>query len=1253
MARFCRGGQVAEETLEKLQHEFSSLDVALNVLAQDYHNGGLSKHAVCEKLAQLVYLADAHGDTISRVSEKLSKISHTGDSSQKRGKKGNAGQRQKKPRKHDYLKDFDIKMEKQMARDRPFHPFARRIKRSTGPPALDSANDIHSGFRPTLAEIKGSPGVLIPRSRYNELKSNTMTSRWARMFFRLVGGKIPQGELTLEDDAPNLDDLRAPEPRHYFEPNHDKAPKEDAFISEQKEPEEVSAILSRRAQEEAELCIGPDRNLDYVRLRAALVGGSDRLNKLLLGRLPYQVLLELKANGPSKILGLPSSFQVPLLGDVVNSALLGEAQRCRKAWLRRPLPLSDDALHATSLGGELLDGVSPVFSKHSGDLIPVTYRGLDAEEEQHPRIDAQLNLDDAPHWNAWLRMVPNIEVFRQLLSMFSSGLLDGFPWGCHNVVLGGSAVTACLALPSKMLYTYGNVLREASIWERSQGIVHKTMVQAFGAGPGSFRAATLILGFVAPNGKDEQMLAELKTKLYHKTSDAAPFNLGDIDVFFSGPTKEAAAEEMARVYEALQTAICRQTANHSSDDVLHVGVRTPNSVTLCPMFPYRHVQLVLRVAEHFSEHLAFADLDCTAVCYDGHNVWAAPRAKRAFETGYNLVSNHTINTKKDCAARIAKYCQRGWGSVIYELCRHEPRCDVCIDSKTRRKLDEARKLVMKPPRFSTGRRYEGLQEDIDTDIAVDLSGVGYDHLHLPRGPQVTPAAISRLLGFQNQEERVIQRMSASDLWKDLVEWRRERKPQIAGEDHDHAGGSKHAGPCYCCGAHCAQDIGGTSASEGRTQVVHICGDCEKRDGDRRAQKTNLSGYTAVVTGGRCKIGYEVCLKLLRCGAFVVVTTRFPRCAAQKFLNEQDALDWIGRLHVYGLDFTHFGMLSGFLTQINGHYKPDILVNNAAQTIRRPPEYYVGLIEEEARLLEPNEESVREIQVSDVVRELGSDPWQGKKETKGSKNRKELKRKPDAEASDETPGGPLALADSIGSNHVVALADSIGSNHVVEVMSDKAALAVNSSKTSSAESSLWFGHELADKDVEKFFPHGQQDLHGEQLDLRPSTSWTSTVSKGDITGRELLEVLAVNAAAPFMLFQGLIPLLRQGHAAGCHGRFIVNVTSAEGVFSVDGSSSKTSEHPHTNMAKAALNMLTKTSAPELATFGVYCTAVDPGWVSMMRPGDPNVASRPLPPLSEKDGAARVVAPILDGVNALSEGRSPVYGVLLRNFNIVPW
>eukprot|EP00746_Dinoflagellata_sp_MGD_P167890 gnl/MRDRNA2_/MRDRNA2_98856_c0_seq1.p1 gnl/MRDRNA2_/MRDRNA2_98856_c0~~gnl/MRDRNA2_/MRDRNA2_98856_c0_seq1.p1 ORF type:complete len:1265 (+),score=232.74 gnl/MRDRNA2_/MRDRNA2_98856_c0_seq1:84-3878(+) len=1263
------GADGIADLLNKLEHDFLHIDAALCLLTWKYHNGGLPKNAVGEELVQLTHFADSYKGALSSVSGKILKFADLGSAAWKHRKehKGPRGNK-KKPMKHEYLKGIDIKMERQMARDRPFNPFRPPVKRFIAPRGFYFANDVHSGFKVPLMEIKQSPGVLMPRSRYIYMKSTAATARWALIFTAVMGRRFGTacgaykkdsdfeymythsenkfaeeigndicetiGEEARKAIAKEIDtEVEEEVSRKFVQGCNPEckcngateietsarsaigaALREAAFASEHTEPEEVSAILSRRAQDEAQRCIASDRSLDHVQLRAALIGGSDRFNKLLMGRLPYHVLLDLKAKDPWRVLGLPSSVKVPLLGDVVNTALLGESQQCRKAWLRRPLPLlaEEESLIATSMSPELQGGMLPMFSTTSGKLHALQYRGLDTEEKKHPRVESLNAVTQQSQ--EWLQVVPNIEMFRCLLSLFSSGLLDGFPWGCRHVVLGGSAVTACLALPVSMLQNYGKHVQQAAIQEQLRSIVHKTIVKTLRGGPGSVQAATLILDFAAPNNDDKKIMAEMKKKLYHDDTGAAPFNLGDIDIFFSGSSKEDAAEEIATVYQALKSAIRRQSSHGPPEDVMHVSVRTPNSVTLCPKFPYRHVQLVLRIAEHFSEHLAFADLDCTALCYDGCNVWAAPRAKRAFETGYNLVSNHMLTTRKDCVSRIAKYGQRGWGSIVYELCRHEPRCDVCIDVKTQKKLDEARRLMRKPPRFCMRRSYEGNSEDIEVDVAVDLSGGGYDHLHLPRGPQVTPATVIRLLDLQNQQQRVIQHVSTSVVWKDLVEWRREKKLQISGEDHNHAQvtNNESAGSCYCCGARFEQ-VEIKSEAAGRKQIVHRCVACEKRDGSRRSQTGNLSGYTAVVTGGRCKIGYQVCLKLLRCGAFVVATSRFPRCAAQKFLKEADASDWAPRLHIYGVDFTHFGMLSGFLDQIKSHYNPDILVNNAAQTIRRPPEYYAEVIEEEVRFSKGDEECAGGMKVHDVVRELGNNPWNIHDGT-----------------SAETPGSSSAAA----------------------VISELP-LAVHPSTNLLTDSPHWSGEKTSSIDVKKVFPRGEYDLHGEQLDLRPCTSWTSTLCRGDISGRELLEVLAVNVAAPFMVFQELLPILRRSQAAGCNGCFIVNVTSAEGVFSADGSSAKTSEHPHTNMAKAALNMLTKTAAPELATFGVYCVAVDPGWVSMMRPGDPSNVSRPLPPLSEEDGAARVVAPILDGVETLNKGQSPVYGVLLRNFSVVPW
>jgi len=171
-----------------------------------------------------------------------------------------------------------------------------------------------------------------------------------------------------------------------------------------------------------------------------------------------------------------------------------------------------------------------------------------------------------------------------------------------------------------------------------------------------------------------------------------------------------------------------------------------------------------------------------------------------------------------------------------------------------------------------------------------------------------------------------------------------------------------------------------------------------------------------------------------------------------------------------------------------------------------------------------------------------------------------------------------------------------------------------------------------------FPPNRVDQYGEQLDLRTKTSWNTRTE--EVSPFEMLEVQLVNTTVPFLLLSQLASLL------GKSGRsFVVNVTSQEGQFSV----SKTGEHVHTNMAKAALNMMTKTVAEDLAARGVYVNSVDTGWVSRMRPGEPSFTST-FVPLSIRDGAARVLDPIFTGFQAKE---TPQFGFLFKNFVSVPW
>jgi NAD(P)-dependent dehydrogenase (short-subunit alcohol dehydrogenase family) len=99
--------------------------------------------------------------------------------------------------------------------------------------------------------------------------------------------------------------------------------------------------------------------------------------------------------------------------------------------------------------------------------------------------------------------------------------------------------------------------------------------------------------------------------------------------------------------------------------------------------------------------------------------------------------------------------------------------------------------------------------------------------------------------------------------------------------------------------------------------------------------------------------------------------------------------------------------------------------------------------------------------------------------------------------------------------------------------------------------------------------------------------------------------------------------------------------------------KTTRHPHTNMAKAALNMMTRTSAADYESDGIHMNSVDTGWVTDEDPA--HIAARKVveerfhPPLDIVDGAARIVDPITDGVNTGAH----VWGQFLKDYRPTDW
>ena len=137
--------------------------------------------------------------------------------------------------------------------------------------------------------------------------------------------------------------------------------------------------------------------------------------------------------------------------------------------------------------------------------------------------------------------------------------------------------------------------------------------------------------------------------------------------------------------------------------------------------------------------------------------------------------------------------------------------------------------------------------------------------------------------------------------------------------------------------------------------------CADLNFTKRTELADLRGRVALLTGGRVKIGYQAGLKLLRCGAQLIVTTRFPRDAATRYANEPDFDQWGDRLEIFGLDLRHTPSVEAFCRELlETRDRLDFIINNACQTVRRPPDFYAHMMEGETATLSRMPEHVRRL-----------------------------------------------------------------------------------------------------------------------------------------------------------------------------------------------------------------------------------------------------------------------------------------------------
>jgi NAD(P)-dependent dehydrogenase (short-subunit alcohol dehydrogenase family) len=358
----------------------------------------------------------------------------------------------------------------------------------------------------------------------------------------------------------------------------------------------------------------------------------------------------------------------------------------------------------------------------------------------------------------------------------------------------------------------------------------------------------------------------------------------------------------------------------------------------------------------------------------------------------------------------------------------------------------------------------------------------------------------------------------------------------------------------------------------------LCPACAADNRARRDARTDLTGRRALLTGGRAKIGMHIALRLLRDGAHTTITTRFPNDAVRRFSAMPDSADWLSRLHIVGIDLRDPAQVVALCDSISEQGPLDVLINNAAQTVRRSAGSYAPLAEAESAPL---------------------------------------------------PAGELPRTTTFGhpGDAHPAVLDGALHDHWTPTPLALTALALTAGSAS----------------PERIAAATAIDAGGLVPDQRPDNSWSRRVEEVDPT--ELLEVQLCNVTAPFIL----VGRLRAAMAAASARRtYVVNVSAMEGQF---GRGYKGPGHPHTNMAKAALNMLTRTSAQEMLGDGILMTSVDTGWITDERPHPQKMRLAEQgfhAPLDLVDGAARVYDPIVRG-----ESGEDLYGCFLKDYRPALW
>jgi NAD(P)-dependent dehydrogenase (short-subunit alcohol dehydrogenase family) len=506
---------------------------------------------------------------------------------------------------------------------------------------------------------------------------------------------------------------------------------------------------------------------------------------------------------------------------------------------------------------------------------------------------------------------------------------------------------------------------------------------------------------------------------------------------------------------------------------------------------------------------------------------------------------------------------------------------------------------------------EAMEDEVDADNNEVLTHVKKPHNTLDAGPEEVSSSdlstasrvLSNLVPTLQPEASAVDALqillsklstSASEaktpLGAEPASWDDTVKRYLAARSPGSKQDSSRVPRCYICrlGVHVPHQI--------FSSMCVPCGDFNIAGSELSLPpRLDLSGRTALVTGARVNLGYHVALRLLRCGAFVIASTRYPRDAISRYDAEPDSHVWITRLRVVGADFRSardaFDLVKhtrAIIATRGG--KLDILINNAAQTL-------TDSVKTEGQAVH------RENLLKDKVFPMAL--------------------LEDQQYNARVRGGAQGMIEGPASDFSKDLAATEGKSSWVQSISE-----IPYEDVISAHSVNTFVPLIL---IRELLP-----LMGTEVGKAVRATETSPAAEPPSSSSSSSEI-------------------RQRRPAG----YIVNVSSREGIFeSSPGHNHKAGHHVHTNMSKAALNMITETEAAAAwEQRRVAINTVDPGYMSAA----PEMERLGARPIGWEDGAGRVLWPVAVGEGAdttdregkgkgTQDGRA-VWGRFLKHYGAV--